>query len=257
MVPPPPRRHAQVRREPAQALPGHLQRQLGLAGLEGPVGRASSTIVAPVGRRGVKVFRVDNPHTKPFAFWEWLIQRRPRARPRRDLPRRGVHQTVGHAPAREDRLHPVLHVLHLEELALGADRVRLRARAHRRERLLPPELLRQHAGHPARVPPARRPPGVRGSPGPRRHAEPDLRDLLGLRALRERPGARGLRGVPGLREVRDQAARARRPDAPADRAHQPHPARERRAPGPHQRHLPRHGQRRADRLRQAARGATP
>jgi starch synthase (maltosyl-transferring) len=23
--------------------------------------------------RGVTVFRVDNPHTKPFAFWEWLI----------------------------------------------------------------------------------------------------------------------------------------------------------------------------------------
>ena len=22
---------------------------------------------------GVKVFRVDNPHTKPFAFWQWLI----------------------------------------------------------------------------------------------------------------------------------------------------------------------------------------
>jgi starch synthase (maltosyl-transferring) len=22
---------------------------------------------------GVKVFRVDNPHTKPFAFWEWLL----------------------------------------------------------------------------------------------------------------------------------------------------------------------------------------
>jgi starch synthase (maltosyl-transferring) len=25
--------------------------------------------------QGVKVFRVDNPHTKPFAFWEWLIER--------------------------------------------------------------------------------------------------------------------------------------------------------------------------------------
>jgi starch synthase (maltosyl-transferring) len=25
-------------------------------------------------RRGVTVFRVDNPHTKPFAFWEWLIR---------------------------------------------------------------------------------------------------------------------------------------------------------------------------------------
>jgi starch synthase (maltosyl-transferring) len=23
---------------------------------------------------GVKVFRVDNPHTKPFAFWQWLIR---------------------------------------------------------------------------------------------------------------------------------------------------------------------------------------
>ena len=24
-------------------------------------------------RQGVKVFRVDNPHTKPFAFWEWCL----------------------------------------------------------------------------------------------------------------------------------------------------------------------------------------
>jgi starch synthase (maltosyl-transferring) len=24
-------------------------------------------------RQGVRMFRVDNPHTKPFAFWEWLI----------------------------------------------------------------------------------------------------------------------------------------------------------------------------------------
>jgi starch synthase (maltosyl-transferring) len=30
---------------------------------------------------GVRIFRVDNPHTKPFAFWEWLI-----ARVRRDRP---------------------------------------------------------------------------------------------------------------------------------------------------------------------------
>jgi starch synthase (maltosyl-transferring) len=25
--------------------------------------------------RGVKIFRVDNPHTKPLGFWEWLIER--------------------------------------------------------------------------------------------------------------------------------------------------------------------------------------
>jgi starch synthase (maltosyl-transferring) len=23
--------------------------------------------------QGVRIFRVDNPHTKPFRFWEWLI----------------------------------------------------------------------------------------------------------------------------------------------------------------------------------------
>lgn len=31
--------------------------------------------------QGVQVFRVDNPHTKPFAFWEWLIARITAAHP--------------------------------------------------------------------------------------------------------------------------------------------------------------------------------
>ena len=31
--------------------------------------------------RGVKIFRVDNPHTKPFAFWEWLIDEVRRVEP--------------------------------------------------------------------------------------------------------------------------------------------------------------------------------
>lgn len=30
---------------------------------------------------GVKIFRVDNPHTKPVAFWEWLIQEVNRTNP--------------------------------------------------------------------------------------------------------------------------------------------------------------------------------
>ena len=33
--------------------------------------------------RGITVFRVDNPHTKPMAFWEWLIRRGARASTRR------------------------------------------------------------------------------------------------------------------------------------------------------------------------------
>jgi starch synthase (maltosyl-transferring) len=31
--------------------------------------------------RGVRVFRVDNPHTKPFAFWDWLLAEVRRERP--------------------------------------------------------------------------------------------------------------------------------------------------------------------------------
>ncbi|HEY0802416.1 MAG TPA: alpha-1,4-glucan--maltose-1-phosphate maltosyltransferase [Steroidobacteraceae bacterium] len=31
--------------------------------------------------RGVRVFRVDNPHTKPFGFWEWLISATKRDHP--------------------------------------------------------------------------------------------------------------------------------------------------------------------------------
>jgi starch synthase (maltosyl-transferring) len=30
-------------------------------------------VVACWAERGVRVFRVDNPHTKPFPFWEWMI----------------------------------------------------------------------------------------------------------------------------------------------------------------------------------------
>jgi starch synthase (maltosyl-transferring) len=31
--------------------------------------------------QGVRIFRVDNPHTKPFAFWEWAIDRIKREHP--------------------------------------------------------------------------------------------------------------------------------------------------------------------------------
>jgi starch synthase (maltosyl-transferring) len=35
--------------------------------------RALHAVTKTWAERGVQVFRVDNPHTKPFAFWEWLI----------------------------------------------------------------------------------------------------------------------------------------------------------------------------------------
>ncbi len=39
------------------------------------------SVVAFWADHGVRVFRVDNPHTKPFAFWEWLIAEIQRDRP--------------------------------------------------------------------------------------------------------------------------------------------------------------------------------
>ena len=50
-------------------------------------------------KHGVRIFRVDNPHTKPVAFWEWLLRRGPPDRPRRALPGRGVHPAGDDAAA--------------------------------------------------------------------------------------------------------------------------------------------------------------
>ena len=72
---------------------------------------------------GVRIFRVDNPHTKPVAFWEWLLARDPRAPtptcsswPRRS-PGPAMMRTLG-----DGRLPPVLHLLHLAQRRSGSSR---------------------------------------------------------------------------------------------------------------------------------------
>jgi starch synthase (maltosyl-transferring) len=40
----------------------------------GELWKALRDVVLFWGAQGVKIFRVDNPHTKPFQFWEWLIK---------------------------------------------------------------------------------------------------------------------------------------------------------------------------------------
>src|SRR5262249_60891769 len=85
---------------------------------------------------------------------------------RRDLPLRGVHAAEGHASPDEARLQPVVHLLRLAEHEAGARRVLHRARARTGTRLLPPERLAEHAGHPHRVPAVRRPPPLPPPPPP-------------------------------------------------------------------------------------------
>ena len=157
---------------------------------------------------GVQVFRVDNPHTKPLPFWEWLIGEVRAVDPDVVFLVRGVHAAGDDGRAREGGLQPVLHVLHLEEHEGGADRVHDRADALRAAAVLPAELLREHAGHPPRVPAARRPAGVRGATRARGDAVAELRDLLRLRARRERPGrGRAARSTSTRRSTRSSGGR--------------------------------------------------
>jgi hypothetical protein len=129
---------------------------------------------------------------------------------RHHLPLRSVHPAEGDALPGEVGVLAVLHLLHLAEHETGADRVLHRAHPHRRARVHAAEPLRQHPRHPARVPAARRPPGVSDQADPRGDARRDLRHLQRLRARRERAGEAGQRGVPGFREVSDPPAQLRR-----------------------------------------------
>src|SRR5205814_4533887 len=118
--------------------------------------------------------------------------------------------------AREGGLLAELYLLHLEELEGRPDR--LRRPAARLARVLPAEPLREHARHPARVPPAGRPARVRGPAPPGGDDLAELRDLFRLRELRERARTRGVRGVHELGEVRGEGTEARRRAAPPRQA---------------------------------------
>ena len=250
LVPPPPGRHAQVRREPAQALPGHLQPELRQRGLAGALGGAARRHPALGRPRRHRV-----PGRQPAHEADRILgvadRGCPEAAPGDGLPRRGVHAPRAHGDAREGRLQPVLHLLHVAQHEGRARRVHDPAHALRAAAVLPPELLRQHARHPARLPRPGRSPGVRGEARAGGHALALLRHLLGLRALRERAAHRGQRGVPRLREVRDQEAEARRAAAPADRPPQRGTARQPGAPAHRQPHVPRDRERASHRVHQA------
>ena len=114
VVPPPPRRHDPVRREPAEALRGHLPARLRGRGVGRAVGR-------PARRRALldRPRRAHLPRRQPAHEAVRVLgvaDRRGQGRaPRRDLPRRGVHAAEGDEPAREGGLHAVVHVLHVAQ----------------------------------------------------------------------------------------------------------------------------------------------
>ena len=164
--------------------------------------------------QGVRVLGVGDRHDPPRA-------------PRDDLPRRGVHPAPGDGAAGQDRLQPVVHVLHVAPVVVGAAQYfEDLADAHRR--LLPAQRLAEHARHPHRAAADRRPGDVRQPGRPGRHAVAGVGRLRpGVRAAGAPAGAGRLRGVPRLGEVPAAPvgpAPARQP-RPAARPAQPHPPR--------------------------------
>ena len=195
-------RHRPVRREPAEEVPGHLSVQLRIRGLAGAVARARER-VRVLDRRG----RAHIPRRQPAHQAVPVLgmgDRRDQARASgRDLPLGGIHAPEGDAPAGQARLHAVVHVLHLAQHQAGAHRILHRADARTGARILPPELLAEHARHPARASADRRPAGVHGAARAGGDAGRELRHLRpGVRAARARAARARRRGVSRLREVR-------------------------------------------------------
>ena len=164
---------------------------------------------------GVKVFRVDNPHTKPFAFWAWLIDE-VHARDRdviflaeaftkravmRHLAKLGFSQSYTYFTWKNARWELTEYV---RELAHSGEQEYFRPNFFANT----PDILHEYLQH--------------GGPAAfetrlvlAATLSPSYGIYSGLRELRERSGAAGLGGVPALGEVRDQGARARRPAAAA------------------------------------------
>ena len=193
---------------------------------------------------------------KPFAFWGMDDRERARTASRYDLPRRSVHAPEGHERAREGRLFAIVHVLHVAQHESRVDRVRDGARRERAGRLLPAELLAEHAGHSLTLSP-RGAARVRHPARAGRDAVERVRHLQRLRAVRERGAARPRR-IPRLGEIRNPRARLRRTrqHQRRDRARQPDPPRKRRAARLAQRHVHARGRRRRHLLRQAQAATT-
>ena len=59
--------------KPAEEIRGHRQSRFLVARMPARCGTRLRDVVLFWIEQGVNIFRVDNPHTKPFRFWEWLI----------------------------------------------------------------------------------------------------------------------------------------------------------------------------------------
>ncbi len=99
-------------------------------------------------QQGVRIFRVDNPHTKPFALWQWIITEVKRTHPDVLFLAEAFTRPISDVSPRQGRLHPVVYLFFLAQYEVRDRSVLHRARQAAAERVLPPESLAQHPRHP-------------------------------------------------------------------------------------------------------------
>ena len=179
------------------------------ASRSGTRARRSSTTGSPM---ACAIFRVDNPHTKPFAFWEWLLAAPCRPSiptscswPRRSRRPRSWRSSPRSASPRATRTSRG-----------GSSKWELQE--YLTELSSPPLVDYFRPNFWPNTPDILSGPLRNGSLGAfraavraRRHAGAELRHVLRVRAGRERAGVRAERGVPVLREVRGEAPRLEQP----------------------------------------------
>ena len=79
--------------------------------------------------KGVRIFRVDNPHTKPLPFWQWCIRALKSEFPDVIFLAGGLHQAEDHVLAGEMRLQPVVYLFCVAEHRARVDRLFQRDRS--------------------------------------------------------------------------------------------------------------------------------
>ena len=188
---------------------------------------------------GVTVFRVDNPHTKPFGFWEWLIKEIRATHPgtiflaeaftrravMQELAKIGFDQSYTYFTWKSSRWELSEYV---NELAHSEER------EYFRPNFFPttPDILTDELAHGG-------PPKFASRLLLAATLSPSYGLYSGYEYFEGVP-APGQRGVHRQREVRAQAARPRRSAAAADRPPEPHPPREPGAAAHGEHPLPRH-----------------
>jgi glycosidase len=151
-----PRRHAEVRENPPKKYQDIYNVNWDTEDWQG-LWQALLEVVQLWVRRGVRVFRVDNPHTKPFAFWEWLIAEVRAEEP--DVVFLAEAFTKAAVMRALAKLGFSQSYTYFTWKTSATTSPSTSSSSRRRAcRTTTAELLRQHARHPRGVPAARRPP---------------------------------------------------------------------------------------------------